>query len=204
MFGGGYFGQCIGVFTHCLCRLHLHSCSYCSTLLHLRPLSRPEPPSVLCLPWFCFTPWVCVHESWRIELKEEGRKMQFDVWVPKVTKTSVRWQKFTLQGFQFRHFYQWTEMKNKVLSLLQDSNWSLCRSLLIRQCLKIPNLTELSQAPCSMHIQHSMFSLSFAELCAFLLQLISGNNLLQKSVPNENDKHPLAERQVCYWVPKLD
>lgn len=47
-----------------------------------------------------------------------------------------------------------------------------------------------------MHNQHSRFSLSFAqaELWAFLLQLISGNKLLQKFVPNENDKHPLAEK----------
>lgn len=64
MFGGGCFVQCLGVFTHCLLFwLHLHSCSSSSALLYLRLLSRPEPPSVLCLPWFCFTPWVCVHES---------------------------------------------------------------------------------------------------------------------------------------------
>lgn len=148
MFWGGFFGQCISVFTHCLCRLHLQSCSSSSALLHLRPLSRPEPPSVLCLPWFCFTLWVCVCESWRrIELvMEKSRKMQFDMWVPKVTKTSVRWQEFTLQGFQFSHFYLWTEMKTKVLSLLRDSNWSLSRSLLIRQCLKIPNWTEIKSS----------------------------------------------------------
>lgn len=71
-----------------------------------------------------FHPWVCVQESWRrVELmKDESRKMQVDVGVPEVTKTSARWQKFTFQGFQFSHFYQWTEMKTKVLSLLQDSN----------------------------------------------------------------------------------
>lgn len=101
MFGGGCFVQCINVFTHCLVFwLHLHSCSSSSALLHLRPLSRPEPLSDLCLPWFCFTPWVCVHESWRRRelVKDESREMQFNVRVPKLTKTSVRWQEFTLQG----------------------------------------------------------------------------------------------------------
>lgn len=109
MIGDRCFVQRISVFTHCLVFwLHLHSCSSNSALQHLSLLSRPEPPSVLCLPWFCFTLWVCAHESWRrIELvKDENRKMQFDVWVPKVTKTLVTWQEFTFQGFQFSRFYQ--------------------------------------------------------------------------------------------------
>lgn len=210
MFGGRCFVQRISVFTHCLVFwLHLHSCSSSSALPHLRLLSRPEPPSVLCLPWFCFTPRVCVHESWRrIELvKDESRKMQFDVRVPKVTKTSSRWQKFTFQGFQFSHFYQWTEMKTKVLSLLQDSNWPLYRSLLIRQCLKIPNWTEIKSkhlAPCTTSIlgfPFHLLRLNFEHFCCSWYQVtISYKSLYLMKMINI----PWQRRQVCYWVPKLD
>lgn len=125
---------------------------------HLSPLSS------------LVTPCISVHDSWRrTELvKDESSETQSNVWVPKLTKTSVTWQKLKLQGFQFWHFYQWTEMKK---SFLCYNNCSHCRSSLIRHCLPNPNLNwnEVKHlAPCTTSIPcfpSHLLRLSFACFC---------------------------------------
>lgn len=185
-------------------------CSFSSALVHLRLLSKSEPPSLSSVfLGYVFTPCISVHDSWRRTdlVKDESSETQSNVWVPKLTKTSVTWQKLKLQGFQFWHFYQWTETKKSFL--LQDNNCSHCRSSLIRHCLPNPNLNrnEVKHlAPCTTSIPcfpSHLLRLSFACFCCSWYQVTNSHKSLSlmKMIQQTST---WQRRQVYYRVPKLD